>query len=383
MNENPRDPDELDPHPWLPDEPSQPITPIVLVRGEGLPPEFRFPPRPYRPRRKLALILFLLTCASTVVAGYFQFRVLSHVEDQRTGKIVKPTDRLSRDSKLVLVFDWRQSLLNGLTYSIAVMTVLGAHEMGHYLQARRYGVPASLPYFIPMPFSPLGTMGAVIVQQAGVADRKALFDIAISGPLAGLAVAIPLNWWGILHTTINKVGPGGGGFTNPPIVEWMIAWLQRPLQPGEDVALTPILHAGWVGILITAINLIPIGQLDGGHLLYCLIGKPAQRVARALYFAAIGVVVYHVVWGSGEYVYLALLLGLIGLMGAAHPPTANDRVPLGWPRIILGWLTLAFIFVGFVPSPMYENKPQPPPAAPRLIAPVAELAADAKLPDEK
>src|SRR5258708_33902912 len=102
------------------------------------------------------------------------------------------------------------------------MVMLGAHEMGHSLQARRYRVPASLPMFIPMPFGPLGTMGAVIVQGAGVADRKAMFDIAISGPLAGLAVALPLNWWGIQQSTVVEAVPNQMGWTIPLIVEWMI-----------------------------------------------------------------------------------------------------------------------------------------------------------------
>ena len=129
--------------------------------------------------------------------------------------------------------------------------------------------------FIPLPFSPLGTMGAVIIQQAGVANRKSLFDIAISGPLAGLAVAIPLNWWGIQHSQVIPVPPNSVGWTNPLLVEWMIGWIKEPLRPGQDIVLNPILFAGWVGIFITGLNLIPIGQLDGGHILYCLLGRKA------------------------------------------------------------------------------------------------------------
>jgi membrane-associated protease RseP (regulator of RpoE activity) len=297
----------------------------------------------HSPRWRLPLILFLLTCATTFYAGMGVLGVGRILVDPATGREQ-------------VVMDWQRTLLYGLTYSIAVMVTLGAHEAGHYLQARRYRVPASLPMFIPMPIGPLGTMGAVIFQQPGVADRKSLFDIAISGPLAGLAVALPLNVWGILNSEIKAIPPGSivHGFPNPRIVEWMIAWIHRPLQPGEDIMLTPILHAGWVGIIVTALNLIPIGQLDGGHILFCLIGKKAHVVARALYVGAMGFIIFQVLRGHIEYGGWSLMLILLWLMGTRHPPTANDDVPLGKTRIILGWLTLTFILVGFVPSPIYN-----------------------------
>jgi membrane-associated protease RseP (regulator of RpoE activity) len=289
----------------------------------------------------MAMILFVATCVTTFCAGTNQF----------------------------FVSDWRQSLLNGLTYATAVMTMLGAHEMGHYLQARRYGVPATLPMFIPVPFGFLGTMGAVIVQKAGSADRKAMFDIAISGPLAGLAIAVPLNWWGIAHSRIELISGNSYGYPNPLLVEWMIGWIHQPLKPGEDIVLNPILFAGWVGFFITALNLMPIGQLDGGHILYCLIGRRAHVVARALYLGAITFVVFQVLRGRVEFaIAWSLMLMLIWLMGTRHPPTANDQVPLGIPRIVLGWMTLAFIFVGFVSLPYYLPDPAAPPRPPPRIA---------------
>lgn len=310
------------------------------------------------------MILFLLTCSSTIYAGTSQFRVPMTVIDPSTGKkLVAIAIDSTTGSKRVLT-NWRQSLLNGLTYATAVLVMLGAHEMGHYLQARRYGVPASLPLFIPMPVGPLGTMGAVIAQQAGTADRKSMFDIAISGPLAGLAVALPLSWWGIQNSHVEPLLPNAAGWSNPLIFEWMIGWIHQPLQSGEDIVLNPILFAGWVGIFITGLNLIPIGQLDGGHILYCLLGKKAHQIARALYFGAISFVVFQFVQGRTEYSAWTLMLILVGVMGTRHPPTADDRVPLGKTRVILGWLTLAFIFIGFVSSPMYESKGPSEPHAP-------------------
>jgi Zn-dependent protease len=336
------------------------------------PPPFRAGQRPRR--RRLPLILFLATCASTIFSGINLFpapKTLIEpttgeaVVDPATGKKIVASTIDSESGERVAVIDWRQTIFNGLAYATAVMVMLGAHEMGHYLQARRYHVPASLPIFIPMPISPIGTMGAVIVQKAGAGDRKAMFDIAISGPLAGLAIAIPLNWWGIAHSQIGPIEGSAQGWTNPLLVEWMIGWILRPLGPGEDIGLNPILFAGWVGFFITALNLVPIGQLDGGHILYCLLGKKAHLVARALYVGGIAFFAIQVLRGRIiEHLGWPLMLLLIGLMGTRHPPTANDHVPLGIPRIVLGWLTLAFIFVGFVASPMYQPGKAAPPRQP-------------------
>ncbi|HEY2252804.1 MAG TPA: site-2 protease family protein [Planctomycetaceae bacterium] len=330
------------------------------------------PPRPPRPRT--ALFLFLLTCATTLYAGAGQFAVPKTAIHPATGKEVPVvTVNPATHQKSFMPDRWkRQSLFNGLIYAVAVLLMLGTHEAGHYVQALRYRVPASLPLFIPMPIGPLGTMGAVIFQQPGVADRKSLFDIAISGPLAGLAVALPLNWWGIQHSQIVKLQPGSQGWTNPRLVEWMVGWIHRPLLPGEDILLNPILFAGWVGIFITALNLVPIGQLDGGHILYCLLGRKAHPIARFLYLGFVVFVVLKVMQGHNEYAAWSLMLILVWLMGTRHPPTANDGVPLGTTRIVLGWLTLAFILVGFVPSPQYVSaipeKQNPPVHAVPAIA---------------
>lgn len=364
MNEEPRNPlDSEVQHSSIFEVESDSLSTPVDRPGDGVRP---VPTRSaLRPRRyRLPVILLLLTCASTFYAGIGQFRVPRVMIDHATGKKVVQVEIDPATQRGRILIDWQQTLLNGLTYATAVLVMLGAHEMGHYLQARRYRVPASLPLFIPMPFGPVGTMGAVIAQQAGTADRKSMFDIAISGPLAGLAIALPLNWWGIQHSRVIPMSPNEVGWTNPLIVEWMIGWIHKPLQPGEDIILNPILFAGWVGIFITALNLIPIGQLDGGHLLYCLLGRKAHRIARALYVGAIAFVVFQVTQGHQEYAAWTLMLILVGFMGTRHPPTADDRVPLGKTRVILGWLTLAFIFVGFVPSPMYESKGSSEPRVP-------------------
>ena len=281
------------------------------------------PPR-FRGRRGLPLFLFIATCASTFLSGMS----LTPGPDEQP-----PLWDLLR---------------SGALYSVALMSILMAHEMGHYLQARRYRVPATLPYFIPFPLSPIGTMGAVIVQGAGVADRKSMFDIAISGPLAGLVLALPAAWFGLEHAQIvpKAVNSDGFHFGVPLIVQWMGQHLIGSIPAGYEIQLNPLLFAGWVGIFITALNLIPIGQLDGGHILYTLLGRRAHAVAVLLLLAAVGYMAY-----TGNYSY-GLMVFLLLMMGPRHPPTADDSVPLGWFRIALGWLTLGFIFIGFTPTPI-------------------------------
>jgi membrane-associated protease RseP (regulator of RpoE activity) len=239
----------------------------------------------------------------------------------------------------------------GLVFSLALMTTLFAHEMGHYLQARRYGVPASLPYFIPMPFSPIGTMGAVIVMQPGLGNRRSLFDIAVSGPLAGLVPALIFSTIGLYWSDVIVRGDHRFEMTlGEPILFKVLAYLTHgPLTEGQDIGLHPLAFAGWVGIFITALNLIPIGQLDGGHILYSLLLRRAHPIAQLL---LAGAMVAVVVWGYWGW---TLMIFLLMLMGPAHPPTANDNMPLGAARTVLGWVCLLFVPIGFTPVPFSSH----------------------------
>jgi membrane-associated protease RseP (regulator of RpoE activity) len=291
--------------------------------------------------RQRSLVLFVLTCVSTFVAYPGAFVELALVF-LRTGHI--PAGISWSDIQAIAYM--------GFQYSACVMTVLVCHEMGHYLQTRRYHVPATLPFFIPMPIPPIGTMGAVIGMSANMGDRRALFDIGISGPLAGLVPTlifciVGFHWSEVIVVT---AGHSGSIPLGDPLLLRFLGWLIfGPLQPGQDIGLHPMAFAGWVGLLVTSLNLIPIGQLDGGHVLYALLRKKAHRVASFLLMAAgVAVVIGLVVYGYPAWVLMVLLLFI---MGPIHPPTANDDVPLGPFRVVLGWLTLAFIFVGFTPTP--------------------------------
>ncbi|MCH2590569.1 MAG: site-2 protease family protein [Planctomycetales bacterium] len=334
--------------------PSTPLdagSPFAMPHGGGPPQPVRRPPaRRLNTRPKLVAFLFVATCLSTTHAGSH----LAELDAQMTASEIN-----------------RAMLWSGLQFTTAVMGILLAHEMGHYLQAIRYGVPATLPFFIPMPISPFGTMGAVILQQAGSANRRALFDIAITGPLAGLVVTIPITLWGLQSVEVIDLPENPAYpilvYGDPPLLRWMMAWVHGPLSENQTVLLNPLVFAGWVGIFITALNLLPIGQLDGGHILYSLIGKSAHVVAIGLLFAAAGYMLY-----SRDPSFIVLLLLLL-LMGPKHPPTADDTMPLGAGRHVLGWLTLAFLSVGLTLNPIDviepANNASPPTTTPDGTSP--------------
>jgi len=284
---------------------------------------------------------------------------MSATRRQRRELIAAYQNRMARMWRIALVLfvatcfsTW---LSAGWTYSFALMSILLAHELGHFLQAVRHRVPASPPFFIPFPLSPFGTMGAVIAQAGGVANRRQMFDIAISGPLAGLLLALPIAWWGVSQSTLVEMIPGDDAliFGDPLILQWMIERIHGMKPPETEVALNPLLFAGWVGIFITALNLMPIGQLDGGHILYCLIGRRAHAVALLVVASAVGYMAY-----TRDFGYAVMVLMVLA-MGTRHPPTSDDRASLGPLRIVLGWLTLSFVLIGFTPRPIFQLPEKP------------------------
>lgn len=263
-------------------------------------------------------------------------------------------------------------LISGLPFAATLMTILLTHELAHYFVARRYGSPVSLPYFIPMPYSILGTMGAVIFQRAPMRDRKALFDIGIAGPLAGLIVTVPLLFLGLLFTRVGRPTdflppeqPVGGVYQEGNSLVYLFAkyaifgrilpdrttgedvWLSLPASPGGPVAF-----AAWVGLLVTALNLLPIGQLDGGHVAYALLGRRTWRLAYLVIglLAALGVYLW--VIGNPAWPTWIIWAGLGLLFGPRHPPPLNDASRLGPGRRLLGLLLVIIWVVTFVPAPL-------------------------------
>lgn len=250
----------------------------------------------------------------------------------------------------------------GLPFAGTLLSILLAHELSHYFVARRYGSPVSLPYFIPMP-NILGTMGAVIVQRSPMRNRKALFDIGIAGPLGGLMVAIPLLILGLALSSVGPPPPGvetalqEGNSLLYAALKYLVFGEFLPSN-GRDVWLHPVAFAAWAGLLVTMINLIPVGQLDGGHASYALLGRRAWRLG----YVAIAAMV---AWGgwlltSGNQAGgFWLTWGFLNLLiNPRHPPPLDDATKPDWRRIALGLLVLAIFVLTFMPAPLREIRVQ-------------------------
>jgi membrane-associated protease RseP (regulator of RpoE activity) len=288
--------------------------------------------RPINRRLTLPLCLFIATCLSTFWVGAAQYRPLAEMGNFQAmwGTIVN---------------NWQE----GLTYMGAVLAILLTHEMGHFLQTVRHHIPASYPLCIPVPFNPIGTMGAVISMDGMRADRKQIFDIGIAGPLAGLIVAVPILWIGVaqLDLSDDNISPGEIQLNSPVIVGWMMDYLHPEWVDKADwigiSQVNPWFMAGWVGMLITGLNMLPISQLDGGHTLYGLFGPRAHTYARAFVVIAI---MYVVMFLEHAAIWTPMLI-LVILIGVHHPPTSNDKIELDDVRWTIGVASLSIPIICF------------------------------------
>ena len=236
--------------------------------------------------------------------------------------------------------------VEGLPYALGIMAVLGVHELGHYITARRHGLDTTLPFFIPVPFG-LGTFGAVIQMKSLVKDRKALFDTGIAGPLAGLAVALPLLFIGLKYSTFITGDTGGGVNVSSSALLAFLAKLSvgEAVSASHTVILHPLAFAGWLGLMITALNLLPIGQLDGGHVGYAFFGrKRAETIAHVAFFAIVMLGIF--VWTG----WLAWALIVFFLSGFKAMPPIDDVTELDRKRVALG--AFAFVLLFLILSPM-------------------------------
>jgi len=239
-------------------------------------------------------------------------------------------------------------LIGGPIYSLSILAILVAHETGHYLASRKYGVPSSLPYFIPFPFIPFGTLGAVIRTKGPIPHRRALFDIGSWGPLFGLALAIPAVVVGFLLSDVVDASqlPAHGMMPlgNSPLLSLLQRIVLGTLPSNTDVALHPIAYAGWVGLFITSLNLLPAGQLDGGHIIYALFGPHAKIIFR---LTLLGITLICLIYNLGWLLLVILLL----FIGYRHPPPLDDYTPLDWRRKVAGGFAFLIFFTAFTPIP--------------------------------
>ncbi len=267
-------------------------------------------------------------------------------------------------------------------FAIPLLSILVAHEMGHYLAARWHREPASLPYFLPLPLlSPFGTLGAVIVAPERIRSRRALLDIGAAGPLAGMLLCVPLLIYGLTRSRVEPLTAGEYWQEGQCILYWGLKRLVfGPIPAGHDVIIHPIAAAAWAGLFVTFLNLFPVAQLDGGHVAYALLGRHHRWVARTAALLIPGLVLYNLVVFGGPMVLAAwhhaeqpsrawttlqsavlmwvVLLALVAWMrrriGLEHPPV-EDETPLGWGRVLVATFTLLLFVALFMPSPLVSH----------------------------
>jgi membrane-associated protease RseP (regulator of RpoE activity) len=306
----------------LPEEPVYlPPTPSYRLRPEPL---WRY------------VILFTLTVATTTYAGslayasyYFPFS----------------TEPVAFSLGL---------LAHGLWYSFPVIAILGAHEFGHYFACRYYRVDASLPYFLPLPlpFFSSGTLGAVIRIRQRIPAKRALFDIGIAGPIAGFVVAVPLLLVGMYLSNVIRLPTDFRGEVielGEPLLFKAAEWLTfGSLPEGYSVNMHPMAFAAWFGMLATALNLFPIGQLDGGHISYAVLGRRSTIVTIVMVLCLVGLTFVSSSW----LVWTVLTVMMLLAFGPHHPRTVDEEIPLDTARLWLAAFALLMFVLCFTPAPI-------------------------------
>lgn len=279
-------------------------------------------------RWTLPSILLVLTVFTTLWAGAFQ---------AYPRKLAGPVRMLIEEP------EW---LWFGIPFAATLIGILVTHELGHFVLSRIHGVPASLPLFIPGFPQMIGTFGAIIRVKGPIRDRRALFDIGVAGPLAGFVAAIVALALGLLTSRVQDMEGQQYGihYGEPLIFKLMTFLIFGPLPTHTEIVLGPVGFAAWFGIFVTSLNLIPIGQLDGGHVAYALWGSRQQTIVFAV---LVFVIVLGFVGWAGWFLWAFVAM----ILGFNHPPVVNPDVPLGRYRMLVSWIALAVFLLSFTPVP--------------------------------
>jgi membrane-associated protease RseP (regulator of RpoE activity) len=318
-----------------PSSPDQPEFPFPAER----PPTDRYytPPVPVRRRRDRpwvhALLLLLTLVTTTIVGG-------SHYASFAQNFAQGP-----------LPLSSAEFYLNGLWYSVSILAILGCHELGHYYACRYYGVDASIPYFLPAPLPLTGTLGAFIRIRQPIPGKRELFDIGIAGPIAGFMVAVPVLFLGINMSRVALLPPETSGFVElgEPLLFKAVSWLVWDTPPeGYSINMHPMAFAAWFGLLATALNLFPIGQLDGGHISYAVLGSKSTVVTLVTVACLMGLTFISTSW----LVWTVLTVVMLLTFGPRHPRTVDEEVPLDRTRLGLAVFAAIMFVLCFTPTPI-------------------------------
>jgi membrane-associated protease RseP (regulator of RpoE activity) len=315
-----------DTHPLLPagsfdDPPASGPPPEWLPIAAEPPPRIRF-----QHRYRTHVLLFLLTLGTTTMVG------------------MTPRPGMT----------WVALVMSGFWYSIPILAILAAHEFGHYAYCRKHNVDATLPFFIPAPpfVFIAGTLGAVIRIKEAFPSKKALFDIGVAGPIAGFVVLVPFLYWGVMMSDVRVSTPEQSGnilYLGQPLLYQAMERMHFGNLPDDvDVMLHPMAFAAWFGMFATALNLLPFGQLDGGHIVYSVLGKRAWFVSAATLLAAVGLTFVSLSW----LIITIMMVVMAVFIGFRHPRILDEHVPLDSKRLLVAFLAVVIFAICFTPVPI-------------------------------
>jgi membrane-associated protease RseP (regulator of RpoE activity) len=242
------------------------------------------------------------------------------------------------------------TLLGGLWYSGTLLAILGAHELGHYFMCRRHNVDATLPYFLPAPLPLTGTVGAFIKIREMFPSKAVLFDIGVGGPIAGFVVLVPALFWGLGMSAVARLPDTFDGLAlGEPLLFKLAAWLVwGPVPDGYSINLHPMAFAAWFGLIATALNLLPFGQLDGGHIAYAALGPRATVVSMATVLVTIGLT-----FGSSSWLVVTLMMVvMLFTVGLRHPRVLDEDMPLDATRRWIALASAVILVLCFTPAPI-------------------------------
>ncbi len=303
-------------------------------------PELTIPQPPTGPSRRewfISALLFILTFISTTFAGVLYMR---------------------EDIGFFSLFFYALAnpgiLLYGLPFSFTFIIILLAHELGHFVACRYYKIRCTPPYFLPLPISIAGTLGAFIRIKSPFQNKRALFDVGVAGPIAGFVFVIPALFVGISHSYLIAKGSVTGGYSiGEPMIFRLVGRLLLGYAPErQDMMAHPIAMAAWFGLLATSLNLFPIWQLDGGHIAYAILGRKLQKKLSVAATVAL-IAISFLGWPIPSYLVFGVLLLVFGLrVSFFHPATLSDEEEIGPGRIFVGLLALTILILSFTPVPV-------------------------------